>query len=123
MALADFLEGYFHTLRWSASHKAIGSLRREVTRQEIADSGLVEAVSTFYTNHRLGIEAARGIEGINQSTAWQAGHDLCFVHNGRRGFRAVDWGVILANRLTEDANVFGKREIEYRDGVINIVRT
>lgn len=122
MALAGFLQGYFQTLRWSATEKAQTILRREITLEEATRNDLVAELTTFYENHRNAIESATGLVGLLRSIAWQAGHDLCFVRNGYRGFLASEWGTLIARRMRDDSDLLGKCEIDYRDGAITVVR-
>ena len=122
MSLAEFVDGYLSTLRWSASAGAQFTLRREITKAELStDALLAEELASFYAAHPE-IEHATGIPGLNKSVAWQCGHDMCFAQNGRRGFDATHWGADLSARLLASAQNLGKREVVAVDGVVVVNR-
>ena len=122
MSLAEFVDGYLSTLRWSASAAAQSTLRREITKAELStDMLLAEELAAFYAAHPE-IEQAKGIEGLNRSVAWQCGHDLCFAQNGRHAFDAAHWGQALSAALLASAQNLGKREIVADRGVASIKR-
>lgn len=123
MSFSEFTDGYMATLRWSASSAALQSIKRAVSREElyaVFDSVLGE-LTTFWSKYGTAIEAARGIVGCSRSVSWQAGHDLCFVRNGRRAFRATEWGADLSSQLTTDSRSLGATRVEVSSGVISIV--
>ena len=117
MSLADFIEGYYSTLKWSATTQAQTALKRELMPEEIKTQETDDELIAFYEKHADTIENAKGLEGLSRSVAWQAGHDLCFARNGREGFKEDDWGADAETLATESV-ALGKREIEYKDGKI-----
>ena len=120
MSLADFLDGYYSTLRWSATASAQTILKRELTSEEIKTRETDEELTALYEKHADIIENAKGIEGLSRSVAWQAGHDLCFVRNGREGFKDDEWGENPV--LKTEAVELTKHEIDYKDGQISTKR-
>lgn len=117
MSLADFLDGYYSTLRWSATDSAQTILKRELTLEEIKTQATDDELIALYEKHADIIENEKGIENLSRSVAWQAGHDLCFVRNEREGFKTDEWGE--NSILKTEAVELTKHEIEYKDGKIS----
>jgi hypothetical protein len=136
MPRADFLEGYFHTLRWSGWDGR--GLARELTRADIdAADGFTQLRTElfgFWSTHGTLIEAAPGIRqrngtpglfrnGVALNTSWQAGRDLAAVRTRRlKAFDPAAWSDALASAMNASARALGRCRVDVTGGVVTIVR-